>query len=254
MPCPLADCPLVHWRFYGTNLLPEFFSLVQCLYEMSRRWRGFPADCELQSPKEQVDSAIPDLAAQYAAQLESFHESFSQNPRYCMDVLGYSRNSSTSGVDSLLPFLRLNQSSPKVTSHFSPARSEPQIRWQSVPASNNIHNNREIEPSDSRSPFESRSSNEMPRNSDEVRGPDQASVNAWPSLPSYQPMTGDLSSITRLRNGSHTNGAYDAESVEDELTVMSNVLLGQQFLEMDRVITFDGTNFAIDMNSWQSLQ
>jgi hypothetical protein len=71
----------------------------------------------------------------------------------------------------------------------------------------------------------------MPRNSDGVRGPDQASPNAWPSLPSYQPMTGDLPSTTRLRNGSQTNGAYDAESVEDELTVMLNVLLGQQFLE-----------------------
>jgi hypothetical protein len=67
-------------------------------------------------------------------------------------------------------------------------------------------------------------------------------------------MTGDLPSTTRPRNSSQTNGAYDAESVEDELTVMSNVLLGQQFLEMDRVITFDGTNFAIDMNNWQSMQ
>jgi hypothetical protein len=94
----------------------------------------------------------------------------------------------------------------------------------------------------------------MPRNSDRVREPDQASPNAWPSLPSYPPMTGDLPSTTRLRNGSQTNGAYDAESVEDELTVMSNMLLGQQFLEMDRVITFDGTNFAIDMNNWQSMQ
>jgi hypothetical protein len=95
----------------------------------------------------------------------------------------------------------------------------------------------------------------MPRNSDEVRGPDQSSVNPWPSLPSYQPMTGDIQSTTRLRNGSQTNGGYDAESVEDELTVMSNVLLGQQFLEMDRVITFDGTNFApMNMNNWQSMQ
>jgi hypothetical protein len=38
--------------------------------------------------------------------------------------------------------------------------------------------------------------------------------------------------------------------VEDELTAMSNILLGQQFLEMDRVITFDGTNFNYDMGRW----
>jgi hypothetical protein len=30
---------------------------------------------------------------------------------------------------------------------------------------------------------------------------------------------------------------------EDELTAMSHILLDQQFLEMDRVITFDGTDF-----------
>lgn len=30
---------------------------------------------------------------------------------------------------------------------------------------------------------------------------------------------------------------------EDELTAMSHMLLGQQFLEMDRVITLNGTDF-----------
>jgi hypothetical protein len=38
-----------------------------------------------------------------------------------------------------------------------------------------------------------------------------------------------------------TNSA--AEPVEDELITMSNILLGQQFLEMDRVISFHGTDF-----------
>lgn len=46
---------------------------------------------------------------------------------------------------------------------------------------------------------------------------------------------------------------FDRDSVDDELTAMSNTLLGQQFLEMDRVITFDGTNFAMDMNEWQNM-
>lgn len=44
-----------------------------------------------------------------------------------------------------------------------------------------------------------------------------------------------------------------SETTEDELTVMSNVLLDQQFSELDRVIMFDGTDFAFDMSYWGNL-
>lgn len=36
-------------------------------------------------------------------------------------------------------------------------------------------------------------------------------------------------------------------AADDELTLMSNVLLGHQFSQMDRVITLDGTDFTWDM-------
>lgn len=41
--------------------------------------------------------------------------------------------------------------------------------------------------------------------------------------------------------------------MDDELTAMSHILLGQQFLEMDRVITLDGTDFDINMNAWGNM-
>jgi hypothetical protein len=42
----------------------------------------------------------------------------------------------------------------------------------------------------------------------------------------------------------------ERNAVEDQLTAMSQILLGQQFLELDRVITLEGTDFNFDMNNW----
>lgn len=49
----------------------------------------------------------------------------------------------------------------------------------------------------------------------------------------------------------HTEGS--GQTPDDELTLMSNVLLDQQFSDLDRVITLDGTNFAFDMSYWGHL-
>jgi hypothetical protein len=50
---------------------------------------------------------------------------------------------------------------------------------------------------------------------------------------------------------SSTEGS--GQTPEDELTLMSNVLLDQQFSDLDRVITLDGTDFAFDMSYWGSM-
>ena len=39
----------------------------------------------------------------------------------------------------------------------------------------------------------------------------------------------------------------------DELAAVSNTLLGQQFAEMDRVFTLDGTDFTYGMGGYDSL-
>jgi hypothetical protein len=49
---------------------------------------------------------------------------------------------------------------------------------------------------------------------------------------------------------------FDGTTSDDELTLMSNVLLDHQFSQMDRVITLDGTDFTWDMDdlavNWQN--
>ncbi|KAH9210023.1 fungal-specific transcription factor domain-containing protein [Leptodontidium sp. 2 PMI_412] len=183
---------LVHWRFCNTDLSPEFFGLLECLYEMSRRWQG-------QEPLDQQNSSNekgPSIAAQYAMELESFHASFVNQPQFCMNVLGYSQDSAGRTVDSLLPSI------------FSPYPTSP----------------------------------------DTVQSPSQRHHTLHNSQPVGMP-----SNMQVPHNTMQPNIDYDSVSVDDELTAMSNTLLGQQFLEMDRVITYDGTNFAIDLDGWPSM-
>jgi len=69
-----------------------------------------------------------------------------------------------------------------------------------------------------------------------------------------------LSSPTTARNlydtpVFHPNAQYQPGSTprEDELAIISNALLEQQFMEMDRVITFDEADWALDMGRWAGL-
>src|ERR1700728_250123 len=41
-------------------------------------------------------------------------------------------------------------------------------------------------------------------------------------------------------------------AVEDQLTAMSQILFDQQFLELDQVITLEGTDFNFEMNNWRN--
>lgn len=72
----------------------------------------------------------------------------------------------------------------------------------------------------------------------------------------------NLSSPTSVRmnpieggsNPAMMNMNFPGEIMDDELTAMSHILLGQQFLEMDRVITLDGADFDIEMSAWGNMQ
>jgi hypothetical protein len=68
---------------------------------------------------------------------------------------------------------------------------------------------------------------------------------------SINPMgdNGDENEVTGSLLGMGGNG----EIVQDELSVMSQALLGQQFLELDRVITLEGTDFDFNVSNWGNL-
>lgn len=242
----------VNWKFYNSELSPEFFSLVDCLHEMSRRWQGYQQP-EQQSASNETGS---DIAAQYAMQLESFHTSFLNNPQFCMNVLGYSQESG-SNVDSLLPFtLTAFPTSPNTVQSPSQHQRPPNFQKANSRAQANGSASQANAPhslagmNDTRFPVETTS----PQNA--VRTPRGSIVNLgnheWQNFHNPQAM-GLSSGIQASQNNVPPNIDYDSVSVDDELTAMSNALLGQQFLEMDRVITYDGTNFAIDLDGWSGM-
>jgi hypothetical protein len=79
----------VHWRYYNSELLPEFWSLVESLENMSRRWVG-PGRHHL---------AESSLAGKYGRQLRQLHQRCVANPDFRIDVLGYSTSITNQGSD-----------------------------------------------------------------------------------------------------------------------------------------------------------
>ncbi|KAI8652544.1 Zn(2)-C6 fungal-type domain-containing protein [Fusarium keratoplasticum] len=71
---------LVHWRYYKTDLAPEFWQLVESLEEMAKRWVG-------PILKEKHKHS---LAGKYSAQLRALHKKCEEHPDFSLDVLGYS--------------------------------------------------------------------------------------------------------------------------------------------------------------------
>ncbi|KAL2071097.1 hypothetical protein VTL71DRAFT_12332 [Oculimacula yallundae] len=242
---------LVHWRFCNTELSSEFFSLVACLYEIARRWQGYEPPDQQRVPNGRGSS----IAGQYAMQLESFHTSILNEPQFCMNVLGYSYDSTGRTVDSLLPTFNSSPPTSPDTELLPSQSRQAGNTYQNLPRMNGFVGQANIvcQPTrmnDPKHPTETSS----PRNV--IRTP-RASISnidnhEWQAFSGFQPMTMS-SNLHASQNMMQPNVEHDSVSVDDELTAVSNVLLGQQFLEMDRVITYDGTNFAIDLDGWPSL-
>ena len=69
----------MHCRYYNTDLAPEFWLLVECLEDMSKRWEGSVGGV----------NAGSDLAAKYASRLRALHGKCSEDPHFTLDALGY---------------------------------------------------------------------------------------------------------------------------------------------------------------------
>ena len=71
---------------------------------------------------------------------------------------------------------------------------------------------------------------------------------AEPSI-SHVEISNNLSEAT-----SGLGGMSDgADTTQDALSVMSQSLLDQQFMELDRVITLEGTDFNFNVTAWENL-
>lgn len=252
---------LVQWRSSeAKSLEPAFFSLLQSLQDMSTRWCGAfmpDPDCELSHPR--IHAATErDLAARYALKLRDLQT------RCASDV-----NFAPAGLAEIL-----------LDSSFE-GFVKKQIRRVATPQQNEIsvcHGSPVA--SSALSEHHARSPNpvsELERRYDLLQG-DPISVSRPPRhARAILNHCGQNSNIAAHGAGTHsqygavesplfsapptsTNGRYPVPgampmdlgdfgqtqpslSEEDELASMSQMLLEHQFLQMDRVIRLDGTEF-----------
>lgn len=240
-----ADRLSVHFLFYRTSLAPEFENLIKCLEKMSERWQGSQIDNSKKQYRD-VSRGDMDMAARYASQLRELHGQCQDDPNFYMKILGYAEIHERS-IDPLC--------------HLSPFSRTEVVSSRPVPIAT---------PESLRSSFTSSYATPTPQNSTFYQQRMMMNSNAA-SIPNLSPVasasivhlsppTSALSSqpqyftqqvpkisppiitlpANNMRDNRNSNdsagGLMDMGSrddgLQDELSVMSQLLLGQQFLEM----------------------
>lgn len=257
---------LVHWHSNEAHSLEaEFFNLLQSLKDMSEKWLGYyKFEGTTSTAPARYDSGRPvDLAGRYAEQLENLHSrclndvtfsrvdltetlcdaslyNFIEKPGHSISVgsSNYADHRSTNGnrqayrrySSGFEAYQRAGVPSPtrgsdlhaRYQSHRSPVNIRPSVAYD---VRGIIPPMEDISP-----PSQSRTT--------------QSPVAAPSSTANMRGMNGSSAALMNEMNAA--NSFPHGQSImaeEDELTTMSNMLLGNQFLEMDRVITLQSTDF-----------
>lgn len=200
---------LVHWRYYGSDLPQEFWLLVEGLDEMAKRWLGTGESRPGCSAGRQERRRC--LAETYADHLRDLHQRCVADANFSVDVLGYST------VISNHSFHRHQQAQPREPHHRNIRAA------QATSGSNGMvpltHH------------YVDTSGAYFPR-------PQQAASH----------MVGSPNEVG-LVNGTPTQRIEYESPTNDELSNISYMLLDQQFLDMDRVISLDNMIFSTGMGT-----
>ncbi|KAL7931468.1 hypothetical protein V8C35DRAFT_309595 [Trichoderma chlorosporum] len=251
---------LIHWHSSETNVLEtEFFNLLQSLKDMSGKWHGYYTfeSTFARTPDQQ---RIMDLAGRYAEQLENLHSR-------CLTDAAFSTSDliETLCDASLYGFMEASMqassvlSSPSCTDYrhrngqvqrryssgfeaYQRAGVPSPTRGSDMRANYQLHRSSvRVRPSATYGARESRSLHDgISPQSGAAHSPaatSSANANMGNIHNPSMALMGDLHSVNSF---SHSQPMI---AEEDELTTMSNMLLGNQFLEMDRVISLQSTDF-----------
>lgn len=133
-----ARMMIIHWRFEEENkLMDEFWALIKCLEEMSRRWRGFGT-----TP---THSGGRDIAAKYAEKLRDLCRMCSENHALRIPVSDYTCEVDYQASPEALPESRYfeeyvlanggrtGEPNPSYSRQFgdSPSQGQSQAPWTS---------------------------------------------------------------------------------------------------------------------------
>jgi hypothetical protein len=194
-----AKALLVHSIYYNTALSSEFFTLTQNMEEMSRRWRGYEDDGNEKSSKL-------DLAGVYALRLREYHARCQKEPEFADQILMYS------GGDVLL------KGEPTLDAQAAGERSTPHAGTPGMAGAARVARS---EREETVTPIH------FPR------PPETPSMAA-------SPMARPPSSIAQHtdQNAMNINGFRPMNyGTPDNLMMMSDMLMGQNWTGLDRVGT-----------------
>ncbi|KAI8278809.1 hypothetical protein K4K56_012992 [Colletotrichum sp. SAR 10_98] len=209
---------LLRWKYdLGGELVPEFWSLVQILDEMAGRWAG----------PHSLEPARDNLAGKYSRKLTEMHSRCREDASYNINVLGY-----TTEID---------HTSSKVPPVFpQPARNGAANQT----ASNQRLNNARVDPNllPATEPRQG-----MAPNADSIVVAQQFA----PPVVNPNPNSGGIVVHPAMEmNGVETmtqSNVFHRSSVgSGELSNISQMLLDQQFVDMDRIISFDDGIFGTE--------
>lgn len=256
---------LIHWHSSETHILDtEFFSLLQSLKDMSDKWRGYYTfETAFSSASNQHGRGRSvDLAGRYAQQLEILHARCLNDVTFSTtdltdtlcDASLYDVIEKTAHTTSVISSDYADYRNPASNGQgyrryssgfevYQKAGVPSPMRGSDLHASYQSHRSVRTRPSVAygvqgiRPPQEDIS----PRSQPEMA---QSPVATSSSSANMRGMNGP--SVALMNDMNVANGLPHSQPImteEDELTTMSNMLLGNQFLEMDRVITLQSTDF-----------
>lgn len=214
---------LLQWRYgeddSGGRLAASFWSLLESLDVIARRWAGPHA-----SDDEGSRSAQGNLAGKYASRLKEFYRACSEDPSFKIHVLGYTRE-----VDHRAGVRPSRVREPETQPPLSLSREENQAkrrRTMQTPTATTTFNA-------GISHFEPSPTSQFP-------------------MPLPSAALGSHSANAGTSYNASNNGNSRGSLPNGDLYAISQLLLDQQFVDMDRIISFDDGMFGsgVDGGSW----
>ena len=246
---------LVHCRHFTTDVAPEFFRLIQCLDEMSSRWRGKTSNRRSNLDKDGERPVVQDLAGRYAEYLRLLHTKSTQGATFGTDILFQPGASLFMPVGSHLVSSPFADSSTRpeydgpLASEASPSAlnlSVPQRRMSSNAAHTNTRSraryHQDLPQGSPNTSYTNNNFSGFPESAD--------TTDISPTHPRNQSSTEPIGREVGVPEMTAVSDLYDPSmqynALQPGLINISNAILGQQFADLDRVITFDGADFALD--------
>lgn len=234
---------IVHWRYYGDkHPLPEFFKLIESLDALSNRWEG--------SPRLNT-TGHANLAAKYAGLLRRMHERCISDLSFRINVLAYANELAIDSINS--PRVVNTGHEDDSDEEYIMTRTEEHSQRRTVKKPNHAQI---IEVQDV-----ANGENQV-ANGYQANKPNRTTGREGPFPPTDElptPISIDPTSVQPpvnqqpypLMQQPDVTVLPGNDIVPDEFTYISQMFLNQQFLDRDRVISYDEGMFAANMDGWE---